>query len=394
MTYAIIVVILLCLSYHYDILGKKDRNRYFCYYFVLFLLILVSGLRYRIGVDTTRYITKFFHEYPDLWDITWDDFSYGSDPLYMLLNSLIHSLGGKFYVVQLLHASFVNFLIFKYIKKHTNFIFTSVLFYFVLYYPGYNFDIMRASMSIAICLYANDCIIEKKYIRGVFIYLIGCLFHFSTLFIIITIFLLKLRLNIIGYCTLIMAFFVGSYIMTNLEDYLKMLELGDIFSTKSYYYLHEGGSTENNYNIYGYIGGLIPCVYPIISILYLKKYKRIDMINLEPMVLIGIILSIIGFYVPIIKRLAVFYYIYFVLFDASLFISMVNRFKHLGIGLRLVRAIIIISPVFFITFKRNVDMKMVQCFYPYSSVFDKTIDPERERVYKYYEGDPAKPGEY
>ena len=81
------------------------------------LLILVAGLRYRIGGDTTNYIYSFYHVYPVLEDFSFEDYPIGKDPLYVIINSIVKTLGGRFYVVQLIQSIFVITLTFKYFKK-------------------------------------------------------------------------------------------------------------------------------------------------------------------------------------------------------------------------------------------------------------------------------------
>lgn len=393
MIYLIVISALLFLSLRYDILGASDKYRIIAYNIVLLFFILIAGLRYRIGVDTTRYITSFYHEYPLLWNVTVDDFSFGSDPLYMLINSIVHSFGGKFYIVQLIHSAFVNILIFKYIKKHTCYIFLTVLFYFLVNYTGYLFDTMRASMSISICLFANDFVMEKKYIKAVVLYIIGCMFHFSTLFIMITPILFWLRANKTGIIIIIFTFFVGAFLRSNLGEYLPLLQLSEKFDTKAYYYLHDEGSVDNHFNLYGYLGSLIPCIYPFFAVWYLKK-KGIYVNELEPMVIVGIILMVISFYVPILRRFAGFFYIYLTIYEARFFAYIARRKNFISKGLNLFISVVIFVPFFLMTFKKYKDMKMVETFYPYSSIFDQTINLEREKVFNFYEGDPPRPGEY
>lgn len=391
MIYLLIILLLSSLVIVYDIQFQK-HNKDLWYIIALIILILTSGLRFRLGVDTSRYITAFYHKYPDLWNLTWDDFSYGSDPLYMLLNSIVHSFGGKFYIVQLIHATFVNVLIFKYIKKHTPYIFTTVLFYFIINYFGYNFDTMRASMSISVCLFANDYLYDKKYLKAILLYLIGVMFHFSTLFIIVISIVFRLKFNKYGYLALLSSFFLGIFLRSSLYEYRNVLQLGEIFESKVYFYLQDEGAVDNHYNIFGYIGGLIPIIYPLLSTRYTQKSN--DYIKrIESCVLIGVFLWILAFYVPILKRFASFYSIYFLIYDAFMFVNIVKN-NRLDIKISMVKALLIFFPLFFITIKKYIDMDMVQCFYPYSSIFDQTIDPERERVFQYYEGDKAIPNEY
>lgn len=185
------------LSFRYDINGKT-RYRDESYFVVLVILILLAGLRYRLGIDTTRYITMFYYETPELDELKWSDMEFGTDPLFTVLNSVVLTLGGKFYVVQLLHATFVNTLIFKYIKKHTDTIFICVLMYFVYQNAAMNMEEMRASMSLVMCLFANDYMLDRKWVKGLLIFSVSCLFHASTVLVMVMPLFFFLRLNKLG----------------------------------------------------------------------------------------------------------------------------------------------------------------------------------------------------
>ena len=142
MIYLSVLFVLLFLSLHYDINGKT-KNRDFWYGVMLVVFVLIAGLRYRLGVDTANYMYRFYYRTPYLYNMTWDDLAFGTDPLYTLLNSSVLTFGGKFYVVQLLNTAFVNALIFKYIKKHTNAVFISLFIYFIWQYAAINMEEMR-----------------------------------------------------------------------------------------------------------------------------------------------------------------------------------------------------------------------------------------------------------
>lgn len=96
MIYAVILFLLIILSVHYDIQGKT-RYRDEWYNIILVIFILVAGLRWRFGVDTVRYMHNFYHATPYLQDFTVDRFiRSGQPPLWMVLNSVVKTLGGNF----------------------------------------------------------------------------------------------------------------------------------------------------------------------------------------------------------------------------------------------------------------------------------------------------------
>lgn len=58
MIYLIVFIYLLYLSVRYDILGREDY-RWTHYRIAVTLLILVAGLRWRVGSDTVSYASDF-----------------------------------------------------------------------------------------------------------------------------------------------------------------------------------------------------------------------------------------------------------------------------------------------------------------------------------------------
>ena len=248
MIYIFVLLLLLFLSFHYDICGRKEHKN-FWYFFVLVTFILIAGLRFRIGADTTNYIERFYHEYPDITKLSIDDFHLGSDPAFVLVNSFVKSLGGRFYVVQLIHALFINTMIFGYFKKHCSYIFTVIFFYFIYIYISFNMEIMRASTSIVICLYANDYIQEKKWIKGYFLYLVALSFHIQTLLLFILPPFFFLKFNKTGLCILSGAFFLGFYLQILLGEYMFLLDGSEILQDKAISYVESEEFGEQNHKI-------------------------------------------------------------------------------------------------------------------------------------------------
>ena len=102
MIYFIVIFLLVYLIFRYDINGD-NKNRDFWLRCVVFIFISIAGFRFRIGGDTINYLEFYYHETPNLWEISYEDlFASEIEPLCLLLFSVIYSLGGKFFIVQLL----------------------------------------------------------------------------------------------------------------------------------------------------------------------------------------------------------------------------------------------------------------------------------------------------
>lgn len=205
MIYLLLLTLLLWLSFFYDICERK-RNKVFWEGFVLMAFVLIAGLRWRLGIDTTRYLDTYYYEIPTIEKFSFEDYTLWNSPLYYLLCSMVKSMGGRFYIIQIIHSLFVNLLIFKYINKHSKNLFTCLFFYYVFCYLNYNMEIIRASFSIVICLFANDYIKDKMWFKGYALYIIAFLFHYQAIIAMLMPLLFFLKFDFKGVTILIAAF--------------------------------------------------------------------------------------------------------------------------------------------------------------------------------------------
>ena len=380
MIYIVVLVLLICLSLRYDI-NEKTKYRDEWYFVMLIVFILIAGLRWRLMVDTPNYIYRFYHSTPLLEDYSFADYPIGKDPLYVLINSIVKTYGGRFYVVQLIEATFVNILVFKYIKRHSNYIFTCLFFYAITNYLGLCMETMRASFSIVICLYANDYILDKKWVKGYLLMLIALMFHAQTIVMFILPALFFLRFNKVGVVALVCAFILGLFLQTSLGDYAALLEFSDELEDKATTYA-------NSESFGGVKGGLgyflfakLPMlVYPILSLLYIKRYKPdCALLKMEPFIVLGVMFVAIRINFEIAYRYANYFGVHFFLFYSELMVSIIHRAKHVDKAVACFRGFLYFLPFFLLTgFAKYVRL---HTFYPYSSVIERRIDHNREAKY-------------
>lgn len=393
MIYIIIFIILLFLSFRYDIAEKtKYKNQW--YYVILIVFILLAGLRYRLGVDTTRYILHFYHDTPLLYELSLEDLSFGKDPLFVLFNSLILTLGGKFYIVQLFHAAFVNCLLFIYFKRHSKYIFICVLFYFMWMFYPLNMEEMRASISVTICLYANDYIIQKKWIKGVLLFVISCFFHASTIVVLLMIAFYNLRFNRLGVVVVAVVFIGGLWLQSLLDDYLFLFDPETPVGTKAERYLSNDDMMVGSLNIFGYIGKISLCVYALFALLVVRKLKdNQELLNYESLLMLYILFSVLGIAVPLSYRFVRFYAIYNILFTSYFFVYLYSNNK-LSKGIAYVKGTVVLIPFLYFMIAAHIKKTTLCRFYPYASVIDKSIDKNRELVFSEFNGYEVHPNEY
>ena len=386
MIYLLILSVLILLAFRYDVCDKRG-GRDFWYNMMLFVFILVAGLRWRIGIDTPPYIYQFYHECPSLENWSMDGFSLTDSPLYVLLISVVKSLGGKFYIVQLIHSSFINILIFNFIKKHTRYIFTCLFFYSFLCYTTYNMEIMRGSLSIVICLYANDYILEKKWIKGYFLYIIALLFHAQTIVMFILPLFFFLRFNRWGAFACVAAFLIGKVIMDIFGEYMFLLEADEGLANKVSIYAESDTYGTQNAGLIGKICLIyMPIFYIVLSFLFVRwRCSNMTLLKLEPFLLIGVCFLLVRANLEIAYRYVDFYKIYFALLYSEFFVEMIKRSNRLTVVLAYSRSWIVFIPFLWVFFVRQYmldDKGLKYRYVPYSSVIDRSISKERELKYK------------
>ena len=383
MLYLSILLLLLYLSYRYDMM-EAEVNKEFWYYSMLVVFILVAGLRYRIGFDTPDYLFSFYHVHPVIDNLSLTDYSIGKDPIWVFLNSIVKSTGGRFYHVQLIHATFINILIFKYIKKHSSFIFTCLFFYAYCCYMNYNMQIMRGSLSIVICLFANDYILDKKWLKGYALYGIALLCHTQTLALFIMPLFMFMRLNIKGCLLLVFAFVVGKVIQNNFGEYLFLLEgVGDA-TNKIEDYMNSDvyGEMSDSYKSW-FVRFLYDFIYAFFALWFLKnKNNSSNLLRLEPLVMVGLAVLMIQANLQIFFRYVDYFRIYFVLFYAELFIVFAKNVLKMPQLTAHIAALILFIPYLFLSM--YLKTSTFEQYSPYSSVIEKDRCEKRELFYRRY----------
>lgn len=381
MLYSSIILLLLLLSYHYDVCNNT-RNRDFWFKFVLVVFVCVAGFRWRLGIDTPVYIDRFYYQTPALSKLTFDDMT--ESPLFVLLNSIVFTMGGRFYVVQLIHAAFVNCLIFFYFKKHSKFLFTCILFYSIMCYTNFNMEIMKASMGIAISLFAYDYILDKKWIKGYFLILLAILFHSQFLPLLLAPLLFSIKLDKWGFLLFLFAFMIGEGLLLFLGQYSVLLNF-DLLENKLSSYSSSSSYGTQGGNINFIIVNLFPyMLYSVLSVLFTRKYsKNINLLRFEPLVVVGLFFIVLRLNLEIAYRYVDCFKVYFILFYSEMFCLIAKSVNRRSRFFAYITSTIVFSILFMVCVGMRYFVSSGSGFryYPYTSIFDREINKEREIRY-------------
>ena len=381
MIYLALLFLLIILSLHYDINRKKvGRDQW--YWAMLVVLIMIAGLRYRTTGDTIAYLYYFYHGCPDLLHLDYTRLDiYKYEPLWVLLNSSVKTLGGKFFVVQIIQASIVNIIIFKYFKKHSSYPFLCIFFYYILAYHYFNMMVMRNATAIAICLFANDFLLERKWKKAYLLYFVAVMFHYSSaLFMLIHPCLLFLKFNKTGLLCLFSMLIVGKVLNFYFGDLFALMDFNEVVSNKLSGHLEKGRFNTEQNNLYYYIVALVlPITYIILSLYHVKKnHSKPDLLKLEPFVMMGLMFLVLRFNVGMLHRFSRAYEVYFILFYVQFFMDMSRAGKFIPNAVSLARTFVVFSPFLLSSINSSV---LSERYSPYYTIIERKLDREREISY-------------
>lgn len=161
------------------------------YWFLMVLVILVLGLRNKVGADTYSYM--YYWDYiPPLKDMSFQWLMLAKyQPFWYLLSSFCKELHSEFWFFQLVHATIVNVIIFYFIKEHSIHKFSVVFIFAIARMLYFSCEIMRESLSVCMFLLVFDSLVQKKWLKYYIAVSFAFMFHASAVFL----FLLPLFYN-------------------------------------------------------------------------------------------------------------------------------------------------------------------------------------------------------
>lgn len=155
MLYLAIALYLMILSWRYDFSDMQSKRFLRAHrWFTLLILVLLSGLRYRLSLDTVSYMQQFEIEVVPFNQLTLNYFAEARyQPLWVLLTSICKSFD-SFVLLQIIVALILNSAVFYFFLRTTKKFFMAVLLYYLTQYFYFNMDIMRESLAVAFFLIA------------------------------------------------------------------------------------------------------------------------------------------------------------------------------------------------------------------------------------------------
>lgn len=385
MVYFIVLLIFLIGTYKYDVRNQINGRRAF-FIIECLVLILLYGLRYRIGADSLNYEYKWDFM-PTLSEISeWSDLiNLEYQPLFYLLAATIKSWGSDFLYFQVFHALFINTMVFIIIKRYSNHIFTSVLFYYLFYSYILNTEIIRESYAVVIFLYSLKYLKTRNYLKYYACCFFGLGFHASAMIFFLFPFCVRFFEKTWSIKQLLYAVIMIMALSFVFKDFvMQILQLG-LFSETNQAKIEGYAFESTQNNLFGYLSWLIMCFFYVYVTRIMKQCGVSNPQNNLAVnivlftVLLNPLLSIIS------SRIGGYFTLLFIISFADL-IYLNKRTQYLRFNVIAVFVVFLylnLGGLFLVDTWNSKKEKVYSRYYPYSSIIDKTIYPERESLLKY-----------
>lgn len=255
--FAILILLLIGVLFENSLPKSKKGDLYFwlCY----FAIVIMFGLRYRVGGDTLNYIIKY-EFIPPLSELSFLDlFLLQIEPGFAILMAFFKQYTNGFYGIQLVEAAFVNYVWFRLINKNVTHRFLGITLYYVMFSFYFTTEIMREAIAVSLFVIAYEQLLNKKTLRFYTILLIAVLFHYSCLFMFFIPLLRKYVINSKRVVILMVLLILLSFLIEPLFQYL-----GGYLLTKV------ENNTDYSFTIYGIASSILKTIlFPwIVGYLY------------------------------------------------------------------------------------------------------------------------------
>ena len=402
MIYLFIVILLLFMILRYDYF-RNERGREMSFWIIYVLLVLVAGLRYRLGQDTAVYI-RYYENLQPISQISISAINSSRfAPGFTLIASAFRQFTSEFVYFQLFHSIIVNTVFLLFLKRHTKHLFFSILLFFFFLYFNLLFQQMRESLAASVFLLAWPAFTHRNWILWYIAAIFAMMFHVSSVFMLL---LPLINLPIIKnffiytkFTPLICVGFIilGFLIQAYLFKYIQLIAFTEAMMERATTYSHSD-LARASFNILGLIGKAFQwIVYPLLALIFLfsKKFRTENRDNtrlrqLEKMAILSIYISSLCISIPILGRYNNYFYIFsIILMSQWVFTSLIVHGKK--IRMEFASWMIFFLPMFFFqvnntyigAVNRSGTLKGYMVYYPYSSYLDKTMDEDREKTMRY-----------
>lgn len=377
--YLLIVFMLTSLVFRYDI-NKRKAGYAWAYLLAFVIIVLVSGLRYKIGSDSLSYEKE--HPYlPSLLQLSNYNFSDTRYNLFWILFcAFCKSISPSYYFMQFVHALVINTAFFYFISRNIKYRFTAVLLYFLFGFLYLNTEILRESLAISVFLFAIPSFYRRRWLKYYILAVLAFMFHSSALIVFLFPFFSGVKFNRAFIISLILVIISAGIVWQLFNDYIKILFVLATIESQVNSYLNNEVYV---YNFKGILFGIINyTVFPLLAVVMYKRYIKKSAIE-APFVWLYIAIGIFVVYNnTIFTRFQNYLFFPFILFLANLFNELFQKKKAIlfyAVKVSVLFWALIIGK-YYNFFKPDITEStyIYQRYVPYYSVITKKTTEERE----------------
>lgn len=396
MIYLFALFLILLGVYNYDYRGLK-HGRAVWLAVIYIILVCIAGFRYRIGGDTIQYMHYYdmVHPLGELNVIDFQKTRYA--PGFIIFASICKSISPDFTLVQFLVAAFLNFAVLFFFTKNSRHPFFGVLLYYFFMYVTLNMEVMRESIAVAIFLLSWHYLKERKLLKYYLCAILAIFFHISALILLFiplvflpgirNFFYFGMRTIFIVLGVLIVGFAIRYYLF----DLIQIISINEKMTELAHKYAGNDLGGLKTLNIFGAFNTLfIYVAYPCVAIFFLKSSNKRQYNLEESLSVISIYVSLLSVSVIIIGRFNN-YFMFFSYLILSDWIFSQLKFRNKKVKLNFGNWTLIFLPLFlfsiysvyFSNVNRDGTLQTYMKYYPYNTIFDREMDPDREKVFRY-----------
>lgn len=382
MTYLIVLIIILYCIFRYDIRNNSMKGQDMWFRLILVILVLISGLSYRLGgTDGVTYMIEFRQYSSSISSISFNYLNkfHGRLPGWVFICTVCKSIIPYYWFFKLIHALILNSAVFYTIRYCTKYHFSAILVYFVLVYFTFNFVILRQSIAIAFFLLATKYFFENKWLKYYLIVFLCMTLHDASFILLFFPLIKLLKINKITITLFVLLSIILIRYSDIINSFLVTFYISDDFSNRVNYYAKQ--IEDNEFS--GFLNYGLNIVLPLIGLLLMRKNPPF----FSGFVLSYMLLYIMGLSIPIMYRFGDFLSIYYFIFFVDLFAFFTNKIKFNGKRISLLLAIFTLSFVAFRGRMYFIDTSpgypKYLWYYPYSSVIFEETYQAREECYRH-----------
>jgi len=201
--YIISYIVLLCIAF-FEFFEDRLKNQYltiFLYTIILLFLIILSGARYNVGADFNSYLSIFNNVNSLSADAP---YSY-LEPGFKLI--IIFFKGTNFppYFLFFVFSSILFSFLGVGIRRTSELPFLSLFLFFLIFWIGYVFNVLRQGIAMSIFIYLIPDIKNKYFSKVLFFSLLASAIHFTGIFILFSYILYHFSFNKSVYVAVVVA---------------------------------------------------------------------------------------------------------------------------------------------------------------------------------------------